>query len=671
MHKPMLAKRQPGHKITTKTLTGLRASLAEIDWRLLHWLLHYPLQRADDLVLGLARWASRATVYRHLYALEASGLLESVLPKSPGTGKRLYYLSNPGLHLLAMHLDTQARELARKWQADEAGLLRGLPRLQTLLMLQEVVDGLVTHAAEAMTTQGRRPELVRWNWQRDVTHHFHYRQQRMRFFADGVLALCIRTQQGNRVLDRWYGVVLLSTELDDERLMFLRLERLLCWRESPERWSCYQHMQPVLILARSQRQRDHWQRAIEAVSRKLHLDPLAGALTCVLPCEDVQMNPWLLNWRTLSTEVSCHLQALLKPLPLEAFQLSLPLEETYERQSRSPVAVDEVSSKRSVRLSRLIVGGLESRAAQVMQDGLEEREVVQLLGLRLNRCHWNSLRLLLDHPLLSDEELAALLGLQKKSLRCALYELHQLGCLEPIVTEVGKRWHVCLRGLSLIAAANHMHIRNFTAMSNDESDKEASTIRQRGVAWLLQHIQHTAGIYHFFARIAQAASKEAGHELCWWETGRACERRYQVGEQWYNLRPDALAEYRIGEQPIRFWVEWDCGTMNARDLAIKFTSYGHYFASREWARECSMIPVLVCVAPDIAQERRMLRVAQARLAQAAGFGMWTATEVLLDERGPLAPIWLQGIPQRSQVSQLEGSYRHCLFDATSSCTEHV
>ena len=51
-------------------------------------------------------------------------------------------------------------------------------------------------AAEAMTTQGRRPRLVRWNWQRDVTHRFLYREQRMRFFADGVVALCIRTQQG-------------------------------------------------------------------------------------------------------------------------------------------------------------------------------------------------------------------------------------------------------------------------------------------------------------------------------------------------------------------------------------------------------------------------------------------------------------------------------------------
>ena len=86
--------------------------------------------------------------------------------------------------------------------------------------------------------------------------------------------------------------------------------------------------------------------------------------------------------------------------------------------------------------------------------------MIALLGLRLTPCQWKILRLLLAHPLLSDEELAAFLNLQRKSVRCSLYELHQLGCLEPIATEVGKRWHLCGRGLRLIAAANHMHIRN-------------------------------------------------------------------------------------------------------------------------------------------------------------------------------------------------------------------
>jgi hypothetical protein len=76
------------------------------------------------------------------------GLVERVLPRTPATGKWLFHLSNLGLHVLARHLERPARELARGWQTDEAGLFHLLPRLPTLLLLQEVVNGLVTHAAE-------------------------------------------------------------------------------------------------------------------------------------------------------------------------------------------------------------------------------------------------------------------------------------------------------------------------------------------------------------------------------------------------------------------------------------------------------------------------------------------------------------------------------------------
>ncbi len=669
--KSMRLDHPPVRKLTAKALSEICASLTDIDWRLLHWLLHYPLQRADDLVVGVARWASRATVYRHVHALETHGLIESVLPKTPGTGKRLYHLSNPGLHLLAVHLNTPARELSHMWQADEAGLMRLLPRLQTLLVLQEVINGLVTYAADAMTIQGRRPHVVRWTWQRDVTHHFLYRDRSMRFFADGILAFLIRTQQsGGNVQDQWFGVVLLSTMLDDERLMRLRLERLMCWRESPERWSCYQHMLPVLILAKSERQREHWQRAIGASALKLHLDPLAGAMICLPPSQSTHVNPWLFNWRSLATDVPCHPQEILKVVPHSAFPSSLSLEESEEElddaHSSSIASACARSTKASARLSHLIVGSLDNRTAQDPLDGREEREVVSLLALRLTSCQWSVLHLLLAHPLLSDEELAAFLGLQRKSARCSLYELHRLGCLEPVVTSAGKRWRLCERALRLVAAADHLHIRTIAVVPDNETDMQTPPIKQRGEAWFLQHIQHTAGIYGFFVSLTLAASMGAGHELCWWETGAMCERRYRIGEQWFNVRPDAEASYRVGHDQqvhVRFWLEWDRGTMNARDLAVKFSSYGHCIASRQWARESLNMPTLLCIAPDIAQERRMQRVAQDRLAHTPGLVLRTTTEALLREQGLRAPIWLQVMPHAFQASPRLGPRRLCLFDA--------
>jgi hypothetical protein len=163
-------------------------------------------------------------------------------------------------------------------------------------------------------------------------------------------------------------------------------------------------------------------------------------------------------------------------------------------------------------------------------------------------------------------------------------------------------------------------------------------------------------------RFGALMRKEREQALCWWETGTVCERRYRVHDQWYNLRPDALAEYRVGSQRMRFWLEWDRGTMNVRDLATKFASYAQYIDSREWARERSVLPLLICIVPDIAQERRVQRVAQARLVHPPEPVLWTTTVVLLNEYGPLAPIWLQGMLKRSQATQPGSSLRQRLSD---------
>src|SRR5258708_27657658 len=105
MPESTLERQKTRRTLTTEALAEAGASLAEIDWRLLHWLLRYPLQRVDDLVVGVARWASRATVYRHVQIVATRGLVESGLPRTPGAGKRLYHLNNPGLHVLAKRLD--------------------------------------------------------------------------------------------------------------------------------------------------------------------------------------------------------------------------------------------------------------------------------------------------------------------------------------------------------------------------------------------------------------------------------------------------------------------------------------------------------------------------------------------------------------------------------------
>jgi hypothetical protein len=645
------------------------ASLECSDLRLLQWLLQYPLQRADDLALGVARWMSRASVYRHLDALQQRALVESVLATSSGDGKRLYYLSNLGLYVLAASLQVTPRSLAQQWQADDHELLKLLPRLSTLLTIQHVVNGLVAHAADALTEQGRRPSLVRWNWRRNFTHAFAYREQPMRWFADGALALCIRaTLPDGGQHEQWYSLLMLYTHLHDERLMRLRLESIMRWRESAERWPFYQHMPLVLILATSPRQCEHWQHAAEEVAVRFRLEPLLGVIAC-LPENTIAMgaigNPWLLSWRSLVEDASCHLQELLMPLPLQAIPVPLqPNEDDTEAEDESQpqLQAEGVCSSHSTRIRTIIAGNLASRLNRITSIvGNDERERMALLaGMRLSPRLWGLLHLLLEHPLLNIDEMSALLSLKSRSVRSFLYALRSLGCIEAIQTEVGQRWYLSASGLRMHAAAEHIDVRNLAVTREDEP----TALMQRGLEWLLHHSEHTAGVYGFFAALSRAASEQREgdqhHALLWWETGAACERRYHVQNQWYNLRPDALAEYMVDNHHFRFWLEWDRGTMNVHDLTIKFTSYAQYIASREWARERSVLPMLLCVAPDIAQEKRMQRVAQATLCDIQGLVMKSTTAVLLVERGPLDGIWSECLPCHNQSSSLS-SPRQLLF----------
>jgi hypothetical protein len=73
------------------------------------------------------------------------------------------------------------------------------------------------------------------------------------------------------------------------------------------------------------------------------------------------------------------------------------------------------------------------------------------------------------------------------------------------------------------------------------------------------------------------------------------------------------------------------------------------------------VTILICNASNVAQERRLRRVAQAKLMSDHGLVMWTITEVLLQVHGLDAPIWLTGMPQCSQASQPDSSLRQCAF----------
>jgi hypothetical protein len=140
-------------------------------------------------------------------------------------------------------------------------------------------------------------------------------------------------------------------------------------------------------------------------------------------------------------------------------------------------------------------------------------------------------------------EMAALTDLQVISVERYLRELRHAGCIDPVTTTVGQRYRLNERGFRLVAAAHHSSIQSLATSSTTGMNEDEVSLVQRCQEMLLRHIEHTAGIYSFFAVLSQAARQEQGHRLLWWETGASCERRYRDHDHWHHLRPDAIGEW--------------------------------------------------------------------------------------------------------------------------------
>jgi hypothetical protein len=119
----------------------------------------------------------------------------------------------------------------------------------------------------------------------------------------------------------------------------------------------------------------------------------------------------------------------------------------------------------------------------------------------------------------------------------------------------------------------------------------------------------------------------------------------------------------MSPRPWRFWLEWDRGTMHQRDLQRKMGSYARYLASREWAREHAVPPTLLCVVPEIAQERSLAQIALSKLKDCpVHVALYLTTRSLLITAGISAAIWRQVLPHRRHVSE-QDPVRFSLFGA--------
>jgi len=586
-------------------LLGPQGSL--VNKRILQWLLRYPLQRVEDIVLALN--VSTNTIYRHMTRLVEDGLIECVTPSlGAKTTCRFYYLSNVGIYAAAGLEGDDAKTLAHTWGAHEKGLLDLLPRLTTLARLHTLLNELIAQAPIFLTQSGGHRTNLAWHWVRDYQHRFLADGHSKSMYADVALLLYRKTSQQKASDANYYSTLLLIDPgfvgQNDHDLIAQRLEMIHSYRDSAERKQQLPHFPPVLVLVQSPHQREIWQRYVIEVATRHHTKPLTGAILS-LPPQETPHAVWTAQWQKLSTPVHCRLSDIFVATSKEML-----LPELLKRKGKREAQAVLSSPAKT---SRLLKGDFASRVKTLNHlpgDDKRERETVALLGLCLSQRHQELLRFLYAHPLLETKELSTLLQLHTDSVTRYLYELRHYACIEKRDTEYGGRWQLSPRGLRFIAASCQIPLLHLAERC--KSAQEAPIV-QKNVSVLASHIDHTVAIYSFFSALHQSASNQTGHAVLWWETGGRCTHHYYRDGTWHILQPDAAFAYKADKAQIFAWLEWI--TKSRPSLFEKLRAYAHYVRGREWAAEgLAVPPILLIVVPDSSQERHVAQTVDQYLA---------------------------------------------------------
>ncbi len=138
---------------------------------------------------------------------------------------------------------------------------------------------------------------------------------------------------------------------------------------------------------------------------------------------------------------------------------------------------------------------------------------------------------------------------------------------------------------------------------------------------LLRTIAHTRGVDGIFVRLHREGA------LVEWRNAAACARG--------AVRPDGYGVVRGQERPAGFFLEYDRGTMRARDYRRKFAGYHAYCESGRFRRDYDGFPTILVVTTGPGAEERI-----ARAVRATGVEREPPLPVLLTTEG-----WIDGQPE--------------------------
>jgi DNA-binding Lrp family transcriptional regulator len=531
-----------------------------------------------------------AAMYCSVARLQKSGLITSIQPPvyAPNS-PHLFYLTDLGLATVALDLGCDPLHLAQRFHLRGTDLLKLIPTLRHVLNTYELLGALAT-------SRPGSPTLLAWErpWRRRYPR------------AAGTSVGCV-TVPAYAVLV-WNGVAGSYLLLPDAGTIPLRLQRatlahLLLLRRTREG-----HL-PLLLIATTDRARmGAWERLLHDLVRARREAPLA---TRVVRWADLPQGlaDLPLQGGALARE------ALVRPVRLTSLhprRLSSPI----SRIVGDVVATPEHSSTKNLGRVALVVAPTDFR-------------LLEAVGF---------------HPFLTVNQLSDVLGCGTASVRRRVKRLVELGLIQHVsmdeigedakqelseLTEGGLRLVAARLGLSLAVAVREL------GLVGGGVDAPLGSRRK-----LIGTLSHTRGVDDVFVRLYRQARARAAtgcdEAVVEWQNAAACSRRH--------LRPDGYGVYRHGTRYDGFFLEYDRGTMNARDYFKKFGAYYRYGVTHRFERDFNSYPTILVVTSDNAAEERIARVARAAaVGQSGKLPLLLACQWRVDRadnpHGLLGSIW--------------------------------
>jgi hypothetical protein len=563
--------------------------------RLLLLLARLPLL-PEGVMERLAGFRGGASVYRDLRRLADAGLLATIRPPvRPGPAPRLWYLTDLGLAALGLDQGVDAEHLAHRNRLRGVDLLALLPGLPQLLATYELL------AALAASRPGP-PNLLAWErpWRR--------RYQRPTAKAARTAAL---PAYAALAWESEAGAYLL---LPDQVTVPLAHYRATLGDLFTLRGLRHGDIPALLVATSDGRRAAAWLALLEEVRRGRAEAPFTACIA---------------TWDGL--------RAGLEVLARQAGEGGQLAERLVQRVRLRPGR----RVRRASALPRLVGDALVYPATRPhVDDGLGR------VALGLSAADRALLDLVGRHPFLTLDRLATVLGWPREAVRRRWGRLLDQGLMRLLAPgELGKAAagaelvELTAAGLALVAAQQGLPLGaaiRANGLAGGGPERPLGARRK-----LTLQLAHTLGADDIFVRLVATARSLAvaggDDALVEWRGAAGCSHRH--------VRPDGYGIYRHGGRLYGFFLEYDRGTMSARDYRKKFAAYHTYWTSRRFERDYDGFPTILVVAVNDAAEKRIAAVAgAAAIGRPAGLPVlltseWRISGDPTNPHGLLGAVW--------------------------------